>query len=279
MRFGINTFLWTVKFGPDQAPLLEKIKAGGFDGAEIALFDPAEFDAPGIRRVFADNGLGLTVCSIMTKEKNPISDSAAIRIGALDHLRACVEKVAAAGAEILAGPLYAPLGDLPGRRRTSDEWKRAVEFYQAIGPALDDHRVTIALEPLNRFETYFLNTAADTAEFCRQVNHPRVGVLFDTFHANIEEKSIADGYRTVGPYLKHVHTCENDRGTPGSGHVDWNGVFQALSDVEYDGWLTIESFGSAIVEIAAAACIWRDLEASSEALAFDGLKFLKAQLA
>lgn len=279
MRFGINTFLWTVKFSPAQASLLEMIKAGGFDGAEIAFFDPAEFDAPGIRRVFADNGLGLTICSVMSKEKNPIADSAATRQAALDHLRASVAKVAEAGAEIFAGPLYAPLGDLPGRRRTSDEWHRAVELYQALGPTLDQHRVTIAIEPLNRFETYFLNTAADAAEFCRQVNHPRVGVLFDTFHANIEEKSIADGYRTVGPYLKHVHTCENDRGTPGSGHVDWNGVFQALSDVEYDGWLTIESFGSAIIEIAAAACIWRDLEKSSEALAFDGLKFLKAQLA
>jgi D-psicose/D-tagatose/L-ribulose 3-epimerase len=278
MRFGINTFLWTVKFGPEQAPLLEKIKAGGFDGAEIALFDPAEFDAPGIRRVFADHGLGLTVCSVMTKDTNPVSESAAVRQAARDHLQASVAKVAEAGAEILAGPLYAPLGDLPGRRRTSEEWGRALEFYQSMGPVLDQHGVTIAIEPLNRFETYFLNTAADAAEFCRQVNHPRVGVLFDTFHANIEEKSIADGYRTVGPYLKHVHTCENDRGTPGSGHVDWAGVFQALSDVNYDGWLTIESFGSAIAEIAAAACIWRDLEKSSEALAFEGLRFLQTKV-
>ena len=279
MRFGINTFLWTVKFSPDQAALLDRIKSGGFDGAEIAIFDPAEFDAAGIRRVFADAGLGLTVCSVMNKEKNPVSASAAIRQQALDHLRASVAKVAEAGAEIFAGPLYAPLGDLPGRRRQPEEWQRAVDLYQALGPTLDQHRVTIALEPLNRFETYFLNTAADAAEFCRQVNHPRVGVLFDTFHANIEEKSIADGYRAVGPYLKHVHTCENDRGTPGTGHVDWTGVFQALNDVEYDGWLTIESFGSAIAEIAAAACIWRDLEKDSETLAFEGLRFLKSQYA
>ena len=279
MRFGINTFLWTVKFSPEQAALLDKIKSGGFDGAEIALFDPAEFDGPGIRRVFAQAGLGLTVCSVMSKENNPVSESAVVRQKALDHLRASVAAVAEAGAEILAGPLYAPLGELPGRRRNSDEWKRAVELYQTLGPALDAHGVTIALEPLNRFETYFLNTAVDAAEFCRQVSHPRVGVLFDTFHANIEEKSIADGYRTVGPHLKHVHTCENDRGTPGTGHVDWTGVFQALNDVNYDGWLTIESFGSAIVEIAAAACIWRDLEKDPETLAFEGLRFLKSHYA
>jgi len=277
MRFGINTFLWTTEFAPHQAKMLDQIKAMGFDGAEIALFDPARFDAPGIRRVFAGAGLGLTVISVMTKDKNPASDDAAVRQRATDHLRAAIENVAEAGGEVLAGPLYAPLGDLPGRRRTTDEWKHAVDVFQSLGPVLDQHGVTLALEPLNRFETYFLNTAADAAEFCRQVDHARVGILFDTFHANIEEKSIADGYRKVGQYLKHVHTCENDRGTPGTGHVDWTGVFQALHDTGYDGWLTIESFGSAIQEIAAAACIWRDLEKDSETLSADGLKFLKTQ--
>lgn len=277
MRFGINTFLWTVKLGPEHAPLLDRIRAMGFDGAEYAIFDAAEFDPVGVRRVFADAGLGSTVCSVMTKDKNPVSEDASIRAAAAEHLRRVIAAVAEAGAEVLAGPLYAPLGDLPGRRRTDDEFKRAIEFFAGLGPWLDQHRVTLALEPLNRFETYFLNTAADAADLARQVNHSRVGILFDTFHANIEEKSIADGYRTVGPYLKHVHTCENDRGTPGSGHVDWNGVFQALNDVNYDGWLTIESFGSAIKEIAAAACIWRDLEKDSETLAEEGLRFLKGQ--
>lgn len=277
MRFGINTFLWTVKFGPEHAPLLDQIRAMGFDGAEYAIFDPSEFDAAGVRRAFAGAGLGATVVSVMTREKNPISPDAAVRAAAREHLRGVIAAVAEAGAEVLAGPLYAPLGDLPGRRRTPDEFQRAAEFFASLGDWLDQHRVVLALEPLNRFETYFLNTAADAAALARQINHPRVGVLFDTFHANIEEKSIADGYRQVGPYLKHVHTCENDRGTPGSGHVDWNGVFQALNDVGYDGWLTIESFGSAIQEIAAAACIWRDLEKDSETLAAEGLRFLKAQ--
>jgi len=171
------------------------------------------------------------------------------------------------------------LGYLAGRRRTETEWKRAVECWQQLGPTLAEHDVTAAIEPLNRFETFFLNTAEDSARFCDEVNHPNVGILFDTFHANIEEKDIAAGYRTVGKHLKHVHTCENDRGTPGSGHVEWKAVFDAIRDVGYDGWLTIESFGSNLPEIAAAAAIWRDLAATPDEVAFEGVKFIKQMAA
>ncbi len=118
-----------------------------------------------------------------------------------------------------------------------------MECYQSLGDTLAKNDVTIAIEPLNRFETYFLNTAEDAAALCDAVSDPRVGILFDTFHANIEEKNVPNAYRRLGRHLKHVHTCENDRGTPGTGHVDWTGVFSALHDLKYDGWLTIESFG------------------------------------
>jgi D-psicose/D-tagatose/L-ribulose 3-epimerase len=182
------------------------------------------------------------------------------------------------GARILAGPLYCPVGYLPGRRRTSEEWNRAVEGWRALADTLVTNGVTMAIEPLNRFETYFLNTAADAAALCDQVNHPSVGVLFDTFHANIEEKDIAAGYRTVARHLKHVHTCENDRGTPGSGHVEWPAVFKALRDIRYDGWLTIESFGFALGDLSSAAAIWRDIERTPESIAFDGIRFLKKSM-
>jgi len=168
---------------------------------------------------------------------------------------------------------------LPGRRRTADEWKWAVECYQSLGPVLAQHGVTIAVEPLNRFETYFLNTAEDAAKFCDEIGHPNVGVLFDTFHANIEEKDIAQGYRTVGRHLKHVHTCENDRGIPGTGHVEWKSVFQALKDLKYGGWLTIESFGFSLGELSAAASIWRDIAPTPDSIAYEGVKFLKKSAA
>jgi len=187
----------------------------------------------------------------------------------------CVKTAADVGAKIIAGPLYSPVGYLPGRRRTADEWKWAVDCYQSLGPVLTQYGVTIAIEPLNRFETYFLNIADDAVALCDQIGHPNVGVLFDTFHANIEEKDIAGAYRKVGRHLKHVHTCENDRGIPGSGHVEWKAVFQALRDIHYDGWLTIESFGFALPMISAAAAIWRDIERTPESIAFEGVKFLK----
>jgi D-psicose/D-tagatose/L-ribulose 3-epimerase len=185
---------------------------------------------------------------------------------------------AEAGAKVIAGPLYCPVGYLPGRRRTPDEWKRAVEGHQSLGDTLTSYGVTFAIEPLNRFVTFFLNTAADAARLAAQIGHPQVGILFDTFHANIEEKDIGAGFRQIGRHLRHVHTCENDRGVPGSGHVEWAGVFQALRAIGYDGWLTIESFGFALPNLSAAAAIWRDIEPTPESIASEGVKFLRKQL-
>ena len=275
MKFGVNTFIWTAAFGPEQLELLGPIKAAGFDGIEVPLFDAAGFPADVIRKGTAAHGLECTVCSVMAGGRSLISSDPAVRAASRAHFQDAVKAVAEAGARLIAGPLYAPVGYLPGRRRTADEWRWCIEAYQELGPTLDQYGVTVAIEPLNRFETYFLNTAADARALAEAIGHPRVGVLLDTFHANIEEKSIPDGYRTVGSYLKHVHTCENDRGTPGSGHVDWPGVFAALKEVGYDGWLTIESFGFSLGELSAAASIWRDLAPTPETIAFEGVKFLK----
>ena len=150
-----------------------------------------------------------------------------------------------------------------------------MEFFRALVPALRDNGVTLAVEPLNRFETYYLNTAADAVKLVEEVGSAQVGILFDTFHANLEEKDVAAAYRHCGRRLAHVHTCENDRGIPGSGHVDWPGVFAALKAIGYDGWLTIESFNANIKELAAATAIWRDLAPSLDDIAFQGTAFLK----
>ena len=275
MKFGVNTFIWTANFDRSHLPLLPQLKAGGFDGVEVPLFRPSEFATADIAKGLAENGLECTICSVLTGGLNMISEDAAVRRQTRVHMEECVKTAAEVGAKIMAGPLYSPVGYLPGRRRTVDEWKWAVDCYQSLGPVLQRYGVTIAIEPLNRFETYFLNTAQDAAALCDQIGHPNVGVLFDTFHANIEEKDIAQGYRTVGRHLKHVHTCENDRGIPGTGHVEWKSVFQALHDLKYDGWLTIESFGFALGELSAAASIWRDIAPTPESIAYEGVKFLK----
>jgi len=276
MKFGANLFIWTANFDASHLSLLPRIKAAGFDGVEIPMFKGRDFAVADVRRGLADTGMECTICSILVDGLSMISDDAAVRSRAVDQVKENIETTAAVGGKIIAGPLYSPVGYLAGRRRTNDEWKRAIDCWQQLGPSLAQHGVTAAIEPLNRFETYFLNTAADAARFCDEVDHPNVGILFDTFHANIEERDIAAGYRIVGRHLKHVHMCENDRGTPGSGHVEWRAVFEALRDLKYDSWLTIESFGSNLPEIAAAAAIWRDLAPVPEDVAFEGVKFLKA---
>jgi D-psicose/D-tagatose/L-ribulose 3-epimerase len=279
MQLAVNTFIWTANFTSANFPLLPQIKARGFDGVELPLFQPAEFRAAEIRRAMDDNGLECIVCSIIPRGLNLISDDAAMRRRTQDHLKAAIEQTAEVGARLIDGPLYCPVGHLPGRRRTADEWQWAIEGYQSLTDTLDSCNVTMAIEPLNRFETYFLNTAADTAAICEAVGHPRVGVAFDTFHANIEEKDIAAACRAVGRHLKHVQVSENDRGTPGSGHVDWAGLLTALRGLGYDDWLSIESFGPALGEFSSAVCIWRDIEPTPESIAFDGITFLKQQLA
>jgi len=276
MKFGVNTFIWTAAFDHSHFALLPGIKQAGFDGVELPLINPDQVDATGIRRALAENGLECTFCSVIPGGLSAISDDAGVRRKTREHLETCIKVAAEAGGKLIAGPIYSPVGYLPGRRRNADEWNRAIECYQSLGDTLASHGVTLAIEPLNRFETYFLNTADDAAALAEAVGNPRVGILFDTFHANIEEKDVPSAYRRLGRHLKHVHTCENDRGTPGTGHVDWKGVFGALREMKYDGWLTIESFGFALGELSAAASIWRDLAPTPESIAFEGIKFLKS---
>jgi D-psicose/D-tagatose/L-ribulose 3-epimerase len=278
MKFGINTFLWTASFGPEHFALLPQVREHGFDGIEVPLFRPSELQAKAIRQVLEENQLACTVCSVLPDGLSLIADDASLRQKTITHLKDCVKATAEVGANLMAGPLYSPVGFLPGRRRTLDEWKRAVDGYQLLGSTLTAYNVHVAIEPLNRFETYFLNTTADAVQLSEEIDNPNVGILWDTFHANIEEKDLARALLFAGRFLKHVHTCENDRGIPGSGHVDWNGVIAVLQELGYDSWLTIESFGFALGELSSAASIWRDLASDPDEIAWQGVKFLKAAL-
>ena len=277
MKFGVNTLIWGAKFGPSEFHLLPEIKAKGFDGIEVPIFDPAAFEAAAVARELDRIGLERTACTIVPGGTSLASSDAASRQQARTHLEAAIAVAGDAGATILAGPLYTPVGFLTGHRRTSEEWKWTVDSWQTLAPAVHSAGIEIALEPLNRFETYFLNTAADAAMLCEAIGDPAIGILLDTFHANIEEKSIGEALRRAAPHLKHLHTCENDRGTPGSGHVAWREFFSAVDDIGYDRWLTIESFGFALGPLSAAAAIWRDLAPTPETIAFSGIKFLRAQ--
>jgi D-psicose/D-tagatose/L-ribulose 3-epimerase len=278
MKYGVNTFLWSEEFGPDSLSLLPRMKEAGFDGVQVPLFRPPQFPAAEVRRAFEKNDLECTICSIFVDGQSLIDDDAGKRRAAQQHIRDVIRVAAEAGSRMVGGPLFCPIGYLPGRRRTTDEWKRAVEGFQSVSATLKAYEVTLAIEPINRFETFFLNTMADSAALCDEIGDPNIGVLFDSFHANIEEKNQGDAIRLLGKRLMHIHSCENDRGIPGSGHFEWADMFRALREIQYDGWLTIEGFGF-VGALSTAVCIWRDMASSPDLIAFEGVKFLKKMAA
>ena len=275
MKFGANTLIWSAEFDAVVEEVLPAIKENGFDGIEFPVFRPATISPARVRKALEANALECNSIGALFDGLSLISDDATIRRNSMERLKEMISVSAECGASTLSGPLYCPVGYLPGRRRTSEEWSRAVEGYQQVGDTLVEYGITLAIEPLNRFETFFLNTADDAIQLCEEVGHSNVGILYDTFHANIEEKDIAAGLLTVGKHLKLIHACENDRGTPGSGHVEWESISAAMQQLGYDGWLTIESFGFAAGELSSAASIWRDLAATPSAIAYDGVRFLK----
>jgi len=275
MKIAANALIWSTDFDEKSFALLPRLREKGFDGFEVAVIDPSKVNAKAIRRALTDSGLECTVCCILPKGLSPISAEREIRRKTQAHLLECISLCSELGSKLMGGPIYAPIGYLPGRRRSEDEWKCAVEILSALKDSLQLHEIDLAIEPLNRFETFFLNTAQDAVRFCKEIDHPRIGVLLDTFHTNIEEKEVPEAFRFVGGHLKHVHACENDRGIPGTGHVDFPGILQALQELNYTGWITIESFGYTHKELAASAAIWRDLASSPEAIAFGGLQYLR----
>jgi D-psicose/D-tagatose/L-ribulose 3-epimerase len=276
MQFGVNTYIWGATFGPADFHLLPRIEASGFDGIEVPILNPAAFQADAVGRELDRLGLARTAVANVPGGASLASSDVDARQRAIDHVTACVSAARDLGSSILAGPMYTPVGFLTGQRRTSEEWKWAVDSWQRLSRVVDAAGIEIALEPLNRFETYFVNTAADMAHLCREIGSPRVGILLDTFHANIEEKSIGAALRRAGPHLKHLHVCENDRGIPGSGHVAWPEFFSTVAELGYDRWMTIESFGFSLGELSTAAAVWRDLAPTPDAIAFEGVQFLRA---
>jgi D-psicose/D-tagatose/L-ribulose 3-epimerase len=278
VKYGANSFIWTDSFGTKDFGVLPAIKEAGLDGIEIGLLDPGNFDAAAFRKASESLGLGCTSCGVLPQDSSLISQDKAQRTKAREYIELWLHKTVEAGGGVACGPLYAPVGNFTGVRRTSDEWKRGVEGWQEIAPLADKLTIDVAIEPLNRFEAYFLNTVEDSARFCDEIGSERVGILADTFHANIEEKSIGKALISAGKHLKHLHSCENDRGIPGSGNVNWAEFFQTVKAIGYDRWMVIESFGFSLGGLSAAASIWRDLAAAPERIPFDGVKFLRQNL-
>ncbi|HCS50220.1 MAG TPA: isomerase [Planctomycetaceae bacterium] len=277
MKYGMNLLLWTAGVTEDHFSLLDDIKSWGYDGVELPMFD---FDLGMNQKIgekLKSTGLGATAVTVCTPEENPISPDVAIRQAGLERLKRAIDACQAAGAEKLCGPIHSALGEFTGSGRTEDEWKWAQEILTQAADHAKQADVTLVCEYLNRFECYFLNCAEDCSRFTREINHPNLKMMYDTFHANIEEKSITGAVEACQDQMVHVHISENDRSTPGEGGVNWDESFAALKKVNYDGWFVIEAFGLALPELAAATRIWRRMYPSEEHLAKEGLAFMKSR--
>ncbi|RUL81710.1 sugar phosphate isomerase/epimerase family protein [Tautonia sociabilis] len=276
MKIGMNLLLWTDTIRPEHDPILEQLKAIGFDSVELPIFDgsdTAPYERLGKR--LRELGLAATAVTVMAPQANPISPDASVRKAAVEHLDGVLACCAAAGAEVLCGPIHSALGQFSGAAPTDEEFKLGVDTLQRVAEKAKGHGVLLACEYLNRFENYFLTTAEQTARFVDAVGHPSCTMMYDSFHAHIEEKSQKAAIVSCGDRITHVHVSENDRGTPGTGQVHWDEYFEGLRAIGFDGSYTIEAFGRALPALAAATRVWRDLFPDPMGLCRDGFAFIK----
>ncbi len=264
MKLGFNLLLWTTHVTEQHWPIIEKLKATGYDGVEIPMFEGEVAHYERLGRHLQDLGLASTGIGILPAGMSAVSPDAAERQAALDHIKWIIDCTAAIGGDVAAGPFHQTLGAFTGSGPTADERKRCAEVHKDAAQYAAKLGVTLAVEPLNRFECYFLNTSAQAAELVQAVGEPNYGYLYDTFHFNIEENSITEVIGKTASAITHVHISENNRGAPGAGHIDFAGVFKALRAANYDRWMTVEAFGSALPDLAAATKIWRPIFAREE---------------
>jgi D-psicose/D-tagatose/L-ribulose 3-epimerase len=275
MKTSMNLLLWATHVTSEHFPTLGKLRQAGFDGVELPIFEGDEAHYKMLRAELNKQGFKCTAVTVATPEANPISPDPSIRQAAIERLKWAIEMTAIAGGEVLCGPYHSPLAVFSGTGPTADEKKRAADVLRQAAEVAAQAKVKLAIEYLNRFECYFLTTAAESRALVDQVNHPNFRTMFDTFHANIEEKSAAKAIADLGDRFIHVHISECDRGTPGTGQVHWDEVFPALKKAKYDGWLVIEAFGRALPDLAAATKVWRDLFQNPEQVYTQGLRFVK----
>ena len=279
MKTGLNLLLWTTHVTEEHFHVFELLKQNGYDGAEIPVMNGSTDHYKLLAEVLKNNGLECTCSTALPgPHADPVSPDKTIRQAGLDYLKWCIDCVAALGSDILCGPTYQALGNFTGTNPTVDEQKRVLEIHRSIADYAANSNITIAVEPLNRFECYFLNTLSDADRHVQDINRDNFGILFDTFHANIEENDPIAAIEQYGRNIRHIHFSENNRGIPGTGHVDFTGTLQALKNINYDGWIIAEVFGRALPDLAAATCIWRDLFESPEQVCKQTKKFFDSLL-
>ncbi len=281
MKFGVYGLLWTPKLTGGEMFVLEKTKKMGFDGIEVSLIPSLIDSVPtaDFRKAGKDLGIEFVTSTGLDAQTNIISGDPKIRRKGIDFLKKCVDKAAELGADVVAGVQYAPWAVFTGTWRTKDEIKYSVEALKEASEYAGKSKITFALEPVNRYEGYFLNTAEQGRELLKQIGSPYAKLHLDTFQMNIEEASMYEAIKATGKDLWHFHVCASYRGVPGTDLIDWQKVFKALKEIDYQRWMVIESFAPDNPDIVKNVSIWRQLAPSPDAIAKEGLAFLKKHLA
>jgi D-psicose/D-tagatose/L-ribulose 3-epimerase len=280
MRFGINTFLFTSPFTNESTKLFKKFKKWGFDSIEIPVEDPSHIDPAHVKRELDKNGLVCgSVCACMGPDRDLRGTPEQQQTG-LNYMKTLIDQMVGLDCPSLIGPVYSAVGraDAVPADEYKQQWADVVKNLKTLCQHAAANGRQVCLEPLNRFETDFINTCDQALKMIKAVGSPALKLHLDTFHMNIEEKHQGDAIRKAGKLLGHFHACGSDRGTPGNDHIDWKPIAKALKEVGYKGDVVIESFTTDVKVIARAAAIWRRIEPTQDEIAVKGLKFLKRTL-
>ena len=280
MTFGINTFLFTSPFTNRSTRLFRQFKAWGFDGVEIAVENPADIDPAFVKAQLDRHGLLCTsVCACFPPSRD-LRGTRTQQRATIVYMKRLMDIAGVLGTDIVMGPLYSATGraDAVSAAEYKRQWRTVRGHLKTICDYAEAHGKVICMEPLNRFETDFLNTVDQGLQMIREVKSPSLKLLLDTFHMNIEEKNPADSVRRAGRHVGHIHASASDRGTPGDDNVDWPALARALKDIHYQGAVVIESFTQDVKVIARAAAIWRQIEPNRDDIARNGVIFLKKTL-
>ncbi|SEJ31108.1 D-psicose/D-tagatose/L-ribulose 3-epimerase [Cyclobacterium xiamenense] len=273
-KIGFNVLAWSAVVSDELKPIIERLKAIGYDGVEFFVGSPDEKAYREIGSFASQAGLETTTVFVLGPDENPIDPSAAVRAKALDKIKWTIDRSNDLGAKVICGPFHSAFSTFAQRSPTEEEYDRSAEVLHQAGDHAAQSGITLTPEALNRFECYLCNTMDQLIHLVKKVDHPHVKAMFDTHHANIEEKKLGDALRKVAPYLGHVHISENDRGTPGSGHVPWDDTFATLAAIKFGGWLTIEGFTRNDPDFANSIGVWREFSQPWE-MAENGYRFIR----
>lgn len=275
--FGASTWLWTSPFDSSQTALIERIAALGFGAIELPVEDAALIDSDALAPVIADTGMKVHVCGAFGPGRDLTDPDPSVRASTQGYLTSLMDIATTLGAGFIAGPMYSRVGkarQLPEAERQR-EWDLAVSELHTAAVAAGNRGLALAIEPINRFETDLVNTAADAVRMVRDIDHPAAKMMIDTFHMTIEESNLGDAIRHAGKDLIHVQVSENHRGVTGTGLTPWTDFRDALREINYSGSIVIESFTPDNRDLAGAVCIWKRFTASQDEFASRGLDFLK----